>query len=303
MVGAKWRHVSQMDSKCHHLIGSAHDEPIRKPRNQCSVSVPRPGILNHRPARTAVGGSPRCGHPQWVVVPRCQSTGTFPGCLPVVSSRPCPTTAAVNSRSGLPCLRYNGPHGVSASHNATSIGSDNRDCRHWLARKLNSFITPITLRLAVFVHCPSPISANSAAMNTGSTPIVATVSLNTSGNRSSKVAAGDSGIRTGNSVCSFTSNASCGRQNSTVPYQLPSHVVGSESAATIGCLARSRSLPVACNAYTLPVLHHPQRLSVCSMPPAIDSADVPRYGADSGMGDDACEQLIWSAEGTNAIIG
>lgn len=69
---------------------------------------------------------------------------------------------------------------------------------------------------------------------------------NASGNRAISVVASANGIKTRYKVRSFTSRANRGLQNTTVPYQFPSAVVGSATVGITGSLTLSNSLFVAC---------------------------------------------------------
>lgn len=64
-----------------------------------------------------------------------------------------------------------------------------------------------------------------------------------------------SGMNTGNSVRSFTSSATWGRQNRTLAYQLPSAVSGSTTEGIIGRRTRFSSFLVACTVNTSSVSH------------------------------------------------
>ncbi len=70
--------------------------------------------------------------------------------------------------------------------------------------------------------------------------------------RAGRVAAGANGISTGSSVGSLTSNATCGFQNSAVPYHGPSSVAACSSSLWLGGPRRWRSFLVARRMSTAP---------------------------------------------------
>ena len=106
-------------------------------------------------------------------------------------------------------------------------------------------MTPTTLRFVVLACRTSAIAEISTSTNAGTTPSVSSTRWSASGNRSANVAAGASGINTGNSVRSLTSNTTCGFQNNTLAYQLPRIVAGSDTGGTTGRFTRPRSFLVA----------------------------------------------------------
>ncbi len=118
-------------------------------------------------------------------------------------------------------------------------------CFQWVSpRKANSFSIPTTLRLFVGPSRISLIAARPPATKASSTPCSRSTDAIASDTRPRSVPAGASGRNTGSSVRSFTSSATCGRQNSAVANQSPSTVVDSSSASGGAPRSRSRSFLV-----------------------------------------------------------
>src|SRR5512141_1658874 len=100
--------------------------------------------------------------------------------------------------------------------------------------KVNSFMMPTVLRLAVGASLASCIAASSAAMNASGTCWLVSAWVRWSGKRCRSVAAGASGMRTGNRVASLASRAICGFQNQAVERPASPGRVGRELP---GCAA------------------------------------------------------------------
>ena len=131
------------------------------------------------------------------------------------------STSARSSRSGLPCRLNRGLQGVRASQLARSVRSVVVSPRMVWARKVNSFMIPSTLRLAVLPSRTSCMRDSSWVMNASGTSWAASAWARPSGKRASSVAAGASGMRMGNSVALLTNSATCGLQAQALAYQSP----------------------------------------------------------------------------------
>lgn len=164
----------------------------------------------------------------------------------------------MSSRSGLVCLPYKGLQGVADSRNDSSTRSTGPPSRWTPPRYENSFTIPTTLRFAVLASATSAISDISSAMNEPATPCADNTSPNAAGNRPITDAAGASGTNTGNSVVSFTNNATCGFQNSTVAYQQPSRLVEAADSVRTCPPTRSRNFFVPWTTYTPPFCAEPK---------------------------------------------
>jgi hypothetical protein len=154
-----------------------------------------------------------------------------------------------------------GLHGVLASQFARAVRSAASksigSARAHSARNVNSFMIPITLRLAVGASLASCIWASSVVMKLRGTSCAASAWARWSGKRARSVAAGASGIKTGNSVASLTRSATCGFQNQAVAYQSPSRVVETSPGRRVNRPTRSRSFLVARTTSTFPILPSP----------------------------------------------
>ena len=116
---------------------------------------------------------------------------------------------------------------------------------HGLGGKVNSFMIPSTLRLAVLPSRTSCMRDSSWVMNASGTSWADSAWARPSGKRARSVAAGASGMRMGNSVASLTNSATCGLQAQALAYQSPSRVVDVCPDSSVTGPSRSRSFFVA----------------------------------------------------------